>query len=108
MVTVNIALPINCLSACSLTKKVNYAVMNKPCRWLLLYGRANVRSALYMGTLVATRYSPVIKEFYDRLREAGKPAKMAIVVCMRKLMTILNSMIKYQRTWQAIDFVSAS
>lgn len=62
-------------------------------------GRANVRTALYMGALVATRHNPVIKEFYARLIEAGKPTKVALVACARKLLTILNSMVKHQRTW---------
>ena len=63
-------------------------------------GRANVRTALYMGALVATRHNPVIKEFYVRLIKAGKPGKVALVACARKLLTILNSMVKHQRTWQ--------
>jgi transposase len=62
-------------------------------------GRAPVRTALYMATLVATRHNPVIKAFYQRLRAAGKPAKVALVAAMRKLLTILNAMIKQQRTW---------
>lgn len=64
-------------------------------------GRSHVRCALYMGTIVAIRFNPVIKEFYNRLLEAGKPPKVALVACMRKLLTILNAMIKYQRAWQA-------
>jgi transposase len=63
-------------------------------------GRAHVRSVLYMGTLVATRFNPLIKIFYDRLIAAGKPSKVAIVACMRKLLTILNAMIKHQNAWQ--------
>lgn len=62
-------------------------------------GRPNVRAALYMGTLVATRYNPVIRAFYQRLCAAGKPKKAAIVACMRKLLTILNAMIKHHTTW---------
>ena len=69
-------------------------------------GRSNVRSALYMGTLTAVRFNPVIKTFYTRLIEAGKPAKVALVACMRKLLTILNSMLKYQRAWLADDLVA--
>jgi len=68
-------------------------------------GRAQVRSALYMGTLVAARHNPVIKDFYTRLIEAGKPAKVALVACMRKLLTILNSMVKHQRAWQSSQLV---
>lgn len=62
-------------------------------------GRARVRAALYMGTLVATRYNPVIKAFYDRLCAAGKPKKVALTACMRKLLVILNSMLKRRIKW---------
>lgn len=62
-------------------------------------GRATVRTALYMATLVATRYNPVIRRFYERLREAGKATKVALTACMRKLLTILNAMLKYQTSW---------
>jgi transposase len=63
-------------------------------------GRAQVRTALYMSTLVAVRYNPVLKAFYQRLRAAGKLAKVALVACMRKLLTILNAMVKHQTPWQ--------
>ncbi len=69
-------------------------------------GRTHVRRALYMGTLVASRFNPVIKEFYNRLLEAGKSPKVALVACMRKLLTILNAMIKHQRAWQASSSMS--
>lgn len=62
-------------------------------------GRAHVRGALYMATLVATRYNPVISAFYRRLCGAGKAKKLALIACMRKLLTILNSMLKYHTTW---------
>jgi len=62
-------------------------------------GRARVRAALYMATLVATRYNPVIKAFYRRLLEAGKVKKVALTACMRKLLTILNAMLKHNRPW---------
>jgi len=62
-------------------------------------GRASVRAALYMGALVATRFNPVIKRFYERLIGAGKAKKAAITACMRKLITILNTMIKHQTFW---------
>jgi|TARA_B100001971_G_scaffold186341_1_gene186240 transposase len=62
-------------------------------------GRARVRAALYMGTLVATRYNPVIKAFYQRLCAAGKPKKLALTACMRKLLSILNSMLKHGTQW---------
>lgn len=63
-------------------------------------GRAQVRAALYMGTLAATRHNPVIKAFYTRLLAAGKVKKVALTACMRKLLTILNAMIKNQTAWQ--------
>jgi transposase len=62
-------------------------------------GRASVRTALYMATLAATRHNPVIKAFYCRLRTAGKPPKVALIAAMRKLLTILNAMVKQQRAW---------
>ena len=62
-------------------------------------GRSRVRATLYMGTLVATRYNPVIRVFYQRLLVAGKAKKVALVACMRKLLTILNSMVKSGRHW---------
>lgn len=62
-------------------------------------GRARVRSALYMATLVATQHNPVIRAFYHRLVEAGKAKKVALTACMRKLLTILNAMIKHNTPW---------
>lgn len=62
-------------------------------------GRAHVRSALYMATLVACRYNPVIRAFYRRLCGAGKPKKVALVASMRKLLTILNVMVRDQSSW---------
>lgn len=62
-------------------------------------GRARVRSVLYMATLVATRCNPVIRTFYQRLLALGKPKKVALVACMRKLLTILNAMLRDQRPW---------
>lgn len=62
-------------------------------------GRATLRTALYMSTLVATRYNPVVREFYQRLLAAGKPKKVALVACMRKLLGILNAMVKNNSPW---------
>lgn len=62
-------------------------------------GRAGVRSSLYMAALVATRFNPVIKAFYTRLVGAGKPKKVALVACMRKLLTILNAMLRKNEEW---------
>jgi transposase len=63
-------------------------------------GRAPVRAVLYMGALVATRRNTVIRAFYLRLVAAGKPKKVALIACMRKLLTILNAMMRTQTTWQ--------
>ena len=57
-------------------------------------GRASVRASLYMGTLVASRYNPAIREVYQRLLAAGKPKKLALTACMRKLLTILNAIAR--------------
>ena len=62
-------------------------------------GRTSVRHALYMAALVGTRYNPVIKAFYTRLLQKGKAKKVALVACMRKLLTILNSIIRYRKAW---------
>ena len=58
-------------------------------------GRARIRAVLYMGALVASRHNPVIRDFYQRLLAAGKPKKLALIACMRKLLVILNSMLKH-------------
>jgi transposase len=63
-------------------------------------GRAAARSALYMATLSAVRFEPTLKTFYQRLCAAGKPKKVALVACMRKLLTILNAILKSGRPWQ--------
>ena len=63
-------------------------------------GRSAVRNVLYMATLTATRHNPVIKVFYERLLKAGKEKKVPLVACMRKLLTILNAMIRNRTTWQ--------
>jgi transposase len=62
-------------------------------------GRAHVRATLYMGTLVAVRHNPILKAFYERLCRAGKVKKVALIACMRKLLTILNAMVKHQTPW---------
>jgi transposase len=64
-------------------------------------GRAQVRAVLYMATLSARRFNPVIRAFYERLRAAGKPFKVALTACMRKLLTVLNAMVKQGTFWQA-------
>ena len=64
-------------------------------------GRAISRSALYMAALVGARFNPVLRAFYQRLRARGKPAKVALVACMRKLLTILNVMVRTGQPWNA-------
>lgn len=66
-------------------------------------GRSQVRAALYMAALVATRFNPAIRAFYQRLGAAGKPKKVALTACMRKLLTILNAMTRHQTPWQTMD-----
>jgi transposase len=63
-------------------------------------GRASVRAALYMAALVASQRNPALSAFYQRLRTAGKPGKVALVAVMRKLLTIVNAMIKHQARWR--------
>jgi transposase len=63
-------------------------------------GRAPVRTVLYMATLAAIRCNPVIRPFFERLTAAGKPRKVALVACMRKLLTILNAMMRRRVGWQ--------
>ena len=62
-------------------------------------GRAVVRAALYMGALVASRWNPMLRDFYQRLLVAGKPKKLALTACMRKLLTVLNSMARSGLRW---------
>ncbi len=62
-------------------------------------GRASVRSVLYMATLTAVRCNPVIQAFYQKLKAAGKATKVALTACMHKLLTILNAMLKAQKSW---------
>jgi len=68
-------------------------------------GRSHVRRVLYMAALVAPRHNPVIQAFYQRLRTRGKPKKLALVACMRKLLTILNAMVKHQEPWRTPERV---
>ena len=69
-------------------------------------GRARVRSTLYMGALVGSRRNPVLREFYQRLLQAGKPKKVALTACMRKLLIILNSMMRTGERWNPNIVVS--
>jgi transposase len=67
-------------------------------------GRSSDRNVLYMAALVASRFNPVIKRFYQRLVAAGKKKKVALVACMRKLLTILNAMIRDMTPWKSPAF----
>ena len=64
-------------------------------------GRSSVRNALYMAVLSAVRFNPPLKTFYERLRNNGKQAKNALTAYMRKLLVILNTMLKNNTTWKA-------
>ncbi len=66
-------------------------------------GRAHIRSALYMGAIVAMRHHPTIKAFYDRLVERGKSKKLALTACVRKMLDILNAMVRANQPWQNPD-----
>lgn len=66
-------------------------------------GRAEVRRALYMATLSAIRCNPAVRQFYRRLKERGKPSKVALTACMRKLLTILNAVVRDQAHWQPMQ-----
>jgi transposase len=69
----------------------------KRCCW---GGRSEVRRVLYMAAVSARKHNPIIKDFYERLTGSGKPPKVALVACMRKLLTILNAMLRNQTPWQ--------
>lgn len=71
-------------------------------------GRASVRTALYMAAQVATRHNPVIRDFYTRLVAVGKPKKVALTACIRKLLTILNAMLKKNEAWDPLYHCHAS
>ncbi len=65
-------------------------------------GRAPIRTMLYMAMLCAIQHNPVMKMFFNRLVAQGKHKKVAITACMRKMMTILNAMVRDNREWQAV------
>lgn len=70
-------------------------------RRMIWGGRASVRSALFMASLAAVRCNPLIRAFYERLREKGKPKKVALVACMRKLLVVLNAMLRSGKAWKS-------
>ena len=61
---------------------------------------------LHGSSLVATRHNPIIGEFYERLLKAGKPKKVALVACMRKLLSILNAMIRDRTPWRCTHLLT--
>jgi transposase len=69
-------------------------------------GRVSVRSALYMAPLMAARYNPMLEAFYGRLLSAGKPKKVDLVACMRKLLTILNAVLRDRAAWHSTHLLS--
>lgn len=81
--------PLNCDSGKYKGKRITWG------------GRAGVRAALYMAALSAKQHDPVIKAFYERLVQAGKPKKVALVACMHKLLAIINAIFKSGTPWQA-------
>jgi transposase len=68
-------------------------------------GRADVRNVLYMAALAAIRFNPVIRAFSQRLKAAGKLNKVMIVACMRKLLSLLNAMVRDGLAWNQLDVV---
>lgn len=69
-------------------------------------GRSRVRATLYMAALVASRHNPAVRAFYERLVAAGKPKKVALVACMRKLLSILNAVLRDRIPWRPIHVLS--
>jgi transposase len=93
------------LSARELSALVGVAPLNRDSgtlrgRRTVWGGRARVREALYMGALIASRFNPAIKEFYERLVSGGKPKKVALVACMRKLLVLLNAVMRERTPWR--------
>ena len=92
------------LDRCKIAALVGVAPLNRDSgqyagRRMVWGGRAVVRSALYMGTIAALRFNPIIRSTYQRLTKAGKRPKVAIVACMRKFLVILNAMVKSGTKW---------
>jgi transposase len=95
----------------AITKLVGIAPLNRDSgswrgRRTIHGGRAPIRAVLYMAALVGTRCNPVLKAFYHRLLAAGKPKKVALIACMRKLLTIVNHMVRTGQHWQTPQHLS--
>jgi transposase len=94
------------LNRCKIAALVGVAPLNRDSGTLrgkrtVWGGRATLRAALYMAALVATKRNPIIATFYQRLLEAGKVRKVALVACMRKLLTIVNAMMRTMTLWNS-------
>jgi transposase len=95
---------LGCLSRRQISALIGVAPFNRDSGQMrgkraIFGGRGQVRRGLYMAALAAIRFNVVIKQFYDRLVAPGKPKKVAIVACMRKLLTILNAMVRTGKSW---------
>jgi transposase len=105
IMTLNAALPeLGCLSRRQIAKLVGVAPLaqdsgERTGKRRIWGGRADVRAVIYMAALVAKTHNPVIRAFHEKLIAAGKAPKVAIVACMRKLLTILNAMARDGATW---------
>jgi len=103
--TLLVALPeLGCLDRRSIAALVGLAPFNRDSgkmrgRRSIYGGRARIRTLLYMAATTAIRSNPVIRAFYERLKSRGKPHKVAIVACMRKMLTILNAMVRESTPW---------
>lgn len=98
---------LGCLNHKQVAKLVGVAPLNRDSgrkrgKRTIWGGRAVVRTALYMAMLAAIRFNPVIKDFYLRLVQAGKPKKSAMTACMHKLLTILNAVLRDRTAWQSV------
>jgi len=94
------------LSRKKISALVGVAPMNRDSgkyrgRRIIWGGRGQIRVVLYMAARAAIRFNPGIREFAERLKKAGKPYKVVVTACMRKLLTILNAMVKNRTRWQA-------
>lgn len=103
--TLMVALPeLGCLDRRTIAALVGLAPFNRDSgkmrgRRSIYGGRARIRTLLYMAAVTAIRSNPVIRTFYERLKSRGKPHKVAIVACMRKMLTILNAMVRESTPW---------
>ena len=99
---------LGCLNRKQIAALVGVAPLNRDSgtfrgRRTVWGGRGQIRSALYMAALTASRFNPRIRSFYQRLVDTGKPCKVALVACMRKLLTILNAMLSHNTSWASAN-----